>query len=208
MTTPPVVRSLPLPTGFDPARQLAVGLLLAQLDDQTRRLKTSIETFGVEHLEWQPRPGHNTAGMLLAHMAVAEAYWMLVSSGEYAMLPDETTAEGMWKRMAPRFPSLVGIGWEDDGLPQKPDGAHPATLAGKPLPFYFDLLDRARAHTRERLLAWSDARLGETYQIGERTISLGWTIYHVLEHFCGHFGQILLQRHLMRDAGIWSGETD
>ncbi len=27
-----------------------------------------------------------------------------------------------------------------------------------------------------------------------------WVLYHMLEHFSGHYGQILLLRHLYRDA--------
>jgi len=35
-----------------------------------------------------------------------------------------------------------------------------------------------------------------------RLASPRWILYHVLEHFAGHFGQVLLVKHQMRDAGV------
>jgi hypothetical protein len=55
------------------------------------------------------------------------------------------------------------------------------------------------------LRRWKDTELDSTYTRRrgdqERKISRSWTLYHVLEHFAAHFGQILLIMHLMRDAG-------
>ena len=64
------------------------------------------------------------------------------------------------------------------------------------------LLDKARASTHDVLRTWSDDDLASTYANGDRTISREWTVYHVLEHFSGHYGQILLLKHLMRTAGV------
>ena len=63
------------------------------------------------------------------------------------------------------------------------------------------MLDAARASTHGVLRTWRDADLRSTFVLRDRTISREWTIYHVLEHFSGHFGQILLLIH-MRRAGV------
>ncbi|MBU0983808.1 MAG: hypothetical protein KKA42_08060, partial [candidate division Zixibacteria bacterium] len=50
---------------------------------------------------------------------------------------------------------------------------------------------------------WKDKDLDELYQLGKKTqASKTATVYHVLEHFCGHAGQILMLKHMMRDAGV------
>jgi uncharacterized damage-inducible protein DinB len=75
-------------------------------------------------------------------------------------------------------------------------------LKGWTLTDYLRALDAARAATHEVLRGWRDADLLSTYELRGRTHSYEWTLYHVLEHFAGHYGQILLLEHLMRDAGL------
>lgn len=193
-------RLLLLPPGFDPATQHAVGLFAAQLEDQSRRLLEAVAGYPVAALEWQARPGHNTTGMLLSHMAIAEGYWMTVAAAGMTYEPDGVA----------HLTTLFGVHPDDDGFPAQGDSGHPATLAGRPLEFYVDLLARARAATLAVLRTWTDASLADTYvtSYSQRTCSRGWTIYHVLEHFCGHFGQVLLLRHLMRDAGVLPRAAD
>ena len=73
-----------------------------------------------------------------------------------------------------------------------------------PISFHAKLLRRARAHTRRIAARY---RAAELARIVERTrrdgevsrMSVRWILYHVLEHFAGHYGQILLLRHLYRD---------
>ena len=62
--------------------------------------------------------------------------------------------------------------------------------------------------TRVQILAVTPADLDRTITRkranGElRTVSVRWMLYHVLEHFAAHYGQILLLRHLHRSrAGV------
>ena len=68
------------------------------------------------------------------------------------------------------------------------------------------LLQRARAHTRKSVRGFRDADLARsitrTRRNGKRQrISVRWILYHVAEHFSGHYGQILMLRHLYRDRG-------
>ena len=88
-------------------------------------------------------------------------------------------------------------------MPQPPRGKPPAALRGKPLAFFDDLLARARAHTVRVAGGLTDADLDrEVSRVRKngqtRVFNLRWVFYHVLEHYAGHYGQILLLRHLHR----------
>lgn len=193
-------RALKYPSGYDPKSQSVVCLFAAQFDDQLKLLKDETKGLAVEHLEWQLRPGMNTIGMLLAHLAVVEVFWIVVAAQEITLEPegDELNLK------------IIGIRMDDDGLPAKPADLHPATLKGKTIADYFTMLDKARASVHLELGKWKDTELEGTFirkrGTQERKITRMWTLYHVLEHFAGHFGQILLLKHLMRDAGILSSE--
>lgn len=187
-------RKLTLPDGFDPVTQRQVASFVAQLDDQLKLLREAVAGLEVRHLEWQPHPGVNTIGMLLAHLAVVETFWFNVGAAEMPLEPDGDNL----------ILTTIGIRMDDDGLPLAAEGRHPATLAGKKLDDYLQMLDKARRAIHETLKRWTDAELQQTYQRRDILITREWTAYHVLEHFAGHFGQILLVKHLLRDAGLLS----
>lgn len=186
-----IERKLSVPAGYDPKANPQVASFAAQLDDQLALLKKACDGLEVRHLEWQPHPGVNTIGMLLAHLAIVDIWWIRIAPYQLA----EPEAEALFKQIA-------GIGGDDDGLPLAENGTHPATLKGKSSADYFGMIDRARAVTHQELQKWRDADLLTTYPLRDRVITREWTVYHVLEHFAGHFGQILLLKHLMRDAGL------
>jgi len=75
-------------------------------------------------------------------------------------------------------------------------------LKGYSLEKYLKVLTKVRNLIHREMKNWHDRDLEKTYKLGNRQISRMWTLYHVLEHFAGHFGQVLLLKHLMRDAGI------
>jgi hypothetical protein len=180
---------LPVVEGYDLETQGAVAMFAAALDDQLRRLREKVAGLEVRHLEWQERPGRNTIGMLLTHNALVEVFWLCVA-------PRELSWDGGGKALVQ---STLGV--EDDGLPLPADGVHPEYLRGFSLERYLDILACARRHAHEVLRAWRDADLDVTYTVGERQVTRGWTLYHVLEHFTAHFGQIGVVMHEMRDAG-------
>jgi uncharacterized damage-inducible protein DinB len=185
-------RKLPTPDGYDSPSQCIVALFAAQLDDQLRKLKEAVAELNTTHLEWQPQPGFNTVGTLLAHIAVAEVYWINVAPVGIQMEPDGDNL----------ILKTIGIRMDDDGLPMKPDSRHPATLAGKNVADYLIMLDKMRAATHATLRGWRDSDLEQGYPLRDMTVTRSWTLYHVLEHFATHFGQVLLLKHLMRDAGV------
>lgn len=184
-------RKLAIPAGYDPSKNPMVTSFAAQLDDQLELLRKSCTDLEVRHFEWQPHPGINTIGMLLAHLAVVDVWWIRIAPNSVP----ESEADTVFKE-------IIGIGGDDDGLPLAAEGKHPATLSGKTMADYFAMLDKARSATHKELQKWRDTDLPTTYQLRDRTITREWTVYHVLEHFAGHYGQILLLKHLMRDAGL------
>lgn len=186
-----IERKLVAPGGFDPAANPRVASFAGQLDDLLVRLRKAVAGLETRHLEWQPQTGMNTIGMLLAHLAVVDVWWMRIAPHGIPVEDSE-----------PIMREIIGIGMDDDGLPLPVHGRHPASLAGKPLEEYLGMIDRARAATNAELQRWSDADLATTFRLRDRVITREWTVYHVIEHFAGHFGQILLLEHMMRDAGL------
>ena len=63
---------------------------------------------------------------------------------------------------------------------------------------------RARRATHSLLKTWDDPSLDRVVVGWETgiTISHGWVLYHVLEHFASHFGQICSLLHYMRDHDV------
>lgn len=194
-------RELKYPSEYDAKSQSTVSLFAAQLDDQLLLLKESVAQLTVSQLEWQPQRGMNTIGMLLAHLAVVEVFWINVAANG---IPPEPEGDEIMLQ-------TIGILMDDDGLPVKPDGLHPQTLSGKSITDYFTMLDKARASIHAEMKKWQDTDLEGTYirRRGDTEVHItrSWTLYHVLEHFAGHFGQILLLKHMMRSAGILNADS-
>lgn len=180
-------RTMSIPSGF---RSPDAALVVASLDDQSQLLFRDLEGATPEELQWQPQPGMNTIGMLLAHMAIVEAWWTLL-----------VVAKADPAEVHP----ILGIGDDDDGMPIKAGAKPIALLDGKELAFYRDLHAKARAYFTNMAAGMAEQDLvAETVRKRDDGTEVGiagrWYLYHVLEHFSGHYGQILLLRHLYRDA--------
>ena len=171
-------------------RSSAAASFIAQLDDQTTRLTADTRALTPAALEWQPAPGLNTIGMLLAHIAVVEAFWTQV--GPLGLTEFETK-------------SVIGIGTDDDGMPLAAGGAPPANLRGKDIAYFDDLLARARTYSRQAIARLTDADLEREITRTRRDGSVHmttvrWILYHMVEHQAGHYGQINLLAHQHRLA--------
>jgi uncharacterized damage-inducible protein DinB len=172
-------------------RSAAAATFVAQLDDLTRRLTQDVSGLGSDDLARQPQRGVNTIGMLLAHMAIVEVAWTDVILG------------GQSDPRA-RVPLILGIAATDDGLPLAADGTPPALLNGRAWPFFADLHARARQHLTSLAREQTDeefARPVPRQRVdGPYLITPRWTLHHLVEHYMGHYGQILLLRHLHEGA--------
>jgi len=170
--------------------QKALAIFAASLDDQSDRLRKDVADMQPAHLEWQHRLGFNTIGMLIAHIALAEAYWVRVAKGDtsdYAVIDDEVLR-------------MVGIRLDDDGMPAAADAMPPATLHGKTVADLLGILDRARAETHRVFLGWTDADLDRTFATRKGDVTIGWMCYHLVEHMAAHYGQIGLLRHMLSES--------
>src|SRR6185295_1683584 len=132
---------LEIPPGY---KSKEVASWLAQMDDQTRRLTEATRDITPEELEWQPKPGMNTIGMLLAHNAIVEVFWTLI-----VLKRDEK----------PMAEPILGINMDDDGMPVPEEGTPPAGLAGKNMAFYDDLLSKARVFLKDSAMGVPDSDL-------------------------------------------------
>ncbi len=169
-------------------RSPEAAVFVASLDDLTARMADELHGLGPHALEWQPAPGRNSIGMLLAHCAIVEVAWMGPATGTTAI----------------DFEGVLGIGRDDDGMPAAPGGRHPHALRGWRLADYLTLLKRARAFVRGIAKAWSPRELEQPLRREWRTQNRiqhyhrRWILYHLLEHLAGHYGQMLLLKELAK----------
>lgn len=183
---PLLTRSVIVPPAEFRSRE--AGSFFAQLEDQSERLTEDTRGLSPAALAWQPAPGLNTIGMLLAHIAIVEVFW---------------TQAGPLRQSSFDTAGVLGIGMDDDGMPIPEGGLPPATLAGKGLAFYDDLLARARAYSRPVLAELTDADLDQEVHRKRRDgtehhCNVRWVLYHMVEHQAGHYGQINLLAHQHR----------
>ena len=154
-------------------------VIAARFAENLDALLIRVQGMEIGQLQWQIKPGSNTIGMLLAHIAVTEAYWLSVA----ACQPSSAELEL-------RVKSIIGIGIEDDGVPMPAGGTHPPRLWGKTADNYSMMIRAARAHTYATARSWSDEDLRVRFQWEGLETSVEWIICHVLEHFIHHSGQV------------------
>lgn len=185
--SPTLQTLLESPPGF---RSETVGRFLWQMDEQRRRLLADTRGLTPETLGWQPAPGMNTIGMLLAHIAYAE---------------NHLTQIGLEGKATSDTGSAIGIREEEEGMPLA-EGAPPSpALAGRDLEWFDGLLERSRAYTHRVATTLAESDLAREVRRprpdgSERVFNVGWVLYHMLEHEAGHHAQINLLRHLERIA--------
>jgi uncharacterized damage-inducible protein DinB len=174
-----------VPPGY---KSNGAGLFVEQLNNLSERMERDIEGLSPDDFIWQPSLGVNSIGMLLVHIAIVEVYWckrMLEQVAE----PEQHVED------------VLGIKMDFDGIPLSANGQPPQYL-GRDAAYFLGLFQRARAHTDEVVRTLSDEDMEHEFEMhiptGElRIMSRRWTLYHILEHQAGHYGQILLLKHLM-----------
>lgn len=175
-----------VPRGY---RAAEAATFLAQFDDLSRRLWEDLADITPAELAWQPKPGMNTIGMLLAHNAIVEVFWIQRATSGFH--PDAMRR-------------VLGLGMDDDGMPLPPGGAPPRALKGWDLEDHRALGAKARAFAKRHARWFTAADLEREVRAAtrdgrQRRFNVRWILYHLLEHFAGHYGQVLLLRHQYRD---------
>jgi uncharacterized damage-inducible protein DinB len=170
-------------------RSIAVARFVWQMEDQRRQLLAGVAGLTAPELEWQPAPGMNSIGMLLAHVAYAESHIVQVGiEGK----PDSDTV------------SAIGLSEEQEGMPLAPGAPPSPALRGRPLADFEEMLGRARRATLRVASTLADEDLARRVvrqrpDGSTRVFDVAWVFYHLIEHEAGHRGQIGLLRHLARE---------
>jgi uncharacterized damage-inducible protein DinB len=164
-----------------------VARIAWQMDEQRKLVLDAVKGMTPADLEWQPAPGMNTIGMILAHIAVAENH--MVAIGIEGHAASDTARE-------------IGLTAEEEGMPLAPGAPPSPALVGKDLVFYEDVLNRARAYTHTVFKKLQDSDLERIIvrlrpDGTRREFDVGWMLYHLLEHEAGHRGQIQVLKHLL-----------
>jgi uncharacterized damage-inducible protein DinB len=177
--------------GYNPRTQAKIGLFAEMLDQLLVDLKLQVKDLTVRQLEWQLKPGMNTIGILLAHLSYAEVWWVGVAATGLKWDPDG-------KKVMLKVCRI-----EDDGIPRPADGTHPSNLKGLTAKDYILMLNRGRRFIHTEMKTWQDKDTNKFYKLGKKAkATQSSTMFHILEHFASHFGQILMLKHMMRDAGV------
>ena len=179
-TTAKRIETLIVPEpGFTSA---TAALKAAEIADIHRKLERAARELSPEALAWQPAPGANTIGMLLAHIAINETHLGQV---------------GLRAERDGHVADVIGIGPDDDGMPIGDFGGRPPHgLDGKSAAFFLDLLARALTHTRDATRPVGETLLGEEVvrpprpDGSVRVFDRRWVLHHMVEHAAQHLGQI------------------
>jgi uncharacterized damage-inducible protein DinB len=159
---------------------------MSQLSEILEVLETRLSDIQVDELRWQISPGSNSIAMLLAHLAIAEVYWINVAPIERVSAEEENQL----------VVDIIGIGLNDDGIPLRAQGTSPQELDSKRWDEYRNILRRARSKTIQQTSSWTDQTLTTRFLHNEQQVQYGWILAHIYEHYCMHFGQILQIRSL------------
>ncbi len=170
------LRTLATLPGYEPE----IGRLLWTMEDARARTKACVVDIPAELIDWTPRPGVNSIGALLYHIAAIELDWLMVDVLEAQTFPPEMMA---------LFPENV-----------RDEQGQLATARGQTLETHFARLDAVR----ELLLKsfegmtveeFRRARLGPKYDVTPE-----WVLQYLPQHEGGHRGEISLMRGLASPA--------
>lgn len=185
MTRMKIDRLVPAP-GY-PSRDVA--LFVAELEELHERVVLASMALSPGQLGWQPRPGASSAGMLLAHIAVAETHLVQV---------------GLLGEESGHVEDVIGIREDDDGMPLDSDGLPPAALRDRDAAWFAGLLARSAAHLRTAAAGLTDDDLDMDVvrpprpDGTQRVFNKRWILWHIVEHTAGHLGQLQMLVNLVR----------
>ena len=166
-------------SGLVPGRQV-LDAFLGQMKTSHATLERVVDGLSTDVLEWQVAIGTNTIGMLLSHIAIAEAFWAAVATGRYRT--DEEAESHVL--------TIVGNQPNDDGMPISPLGKHPDALEGKTTVFYNELIVKAFAYLINECATWDDDILFDCFEFRGGPINRAWILHHLIQHLAYHVGQI------------------
>ncbi len=163
--------------GYEPE----IGTLLWMLEDGRGRLKEGLA--GIEAaregaiLHWSPRPGVNSIGTLLYHIAAVETDWLFEEA-----LADYTPA-------AP-------VAWPDALLPHdmRDQQGELTRVPHEALAAHLGRLDAIRAILLDAFKGMSLVEFRRPRRLERYDVTPEWVLHHLIQHEAEHRGQILERR--------------
>lgn len=177
-------RIVPAP-GF---RSVEVAVKVAELAAVHELIREAVAGLTPAQLGQHAAPSRNTAGMLLAHVAMVEVHLAQV---------------GLRGDRDGNVEAVLGIGADDDGMRVEPGGAPTPAIAGRDLAWFLDLLARTAAFTRSVCEPLTDADLAADVvrpprpDGTQRVFDRRYVLFHMVEHAALHMGQLRTLRRLL-----------
>jgi len=164
-----------------------VALLWGMLEATREKTHQFVNGLSEKELSTRAVPGAHTIGTLLTHIAETELSWIKEVILGKPLTPEEKEA----------FRSdLYG----------KPDDTQAPAIS---LEFFLKNLEQVRHLTEETVFKFKDADL-ESIRIEKGKEkhyedSIGWILYHLVEHEASHQGQIAMLKRLIKEKGGFKG---
>lgn len=173
-------RKFNIETGI--GKHVMADYLIGILYDARATTRRYIKDITQHELDWQPYPGWNTVGALLAHIIACDNYFTIAFIEKRQMTPTEEAAL----------------------LPALDLGEHVKDLKGKTLDFYLEELIKSHGLITSAVKKLSKEELLERRFDAYDKVQgsdLAWTLYHKAEDEVHHRGQISILRKLYKQMG-------
>jgi uncharacterized damage-inducible protein DinB len=147
-----------------------VGRWLAAMEDARRDTLRELEAVTPEMVDWRREAPLNSIGVLLYHIALIEADWLL----------DDIEGRGEPPR------------WVADLLPyaDRDDGGRLTRIDGQPLATHLDRMARIRAFLIDELRDMTADELHAPRSRARYDVSPAWVLHHLLQHEAEHRSHI------------------
>ena len=162
-------------------RSREAAVKVAELAAVHAGIREAIAGLSEAQLGDQAAPGRNTAGMIVAHVAMVEVHLAQV---------------GLLAEKDGHVEDVLALGPDDDGMRLEPGSGPTPAIAGRDLEYFLELLALAHAHTRRACEGLTDADLAADVvrpprpDGSQRVFDRRWVLFHMVEHAALHMGQL------------------
>ena len=147
-----------------------VGRWLAALEDGRRDTLRELERVTPAMVDWYPDAPLNSIGVLLYHVALVEADWVINEVLELGEYPPQI------QRLLP---------WAD-----RDDSGHLWRADGQALDVHLDRLRDIRAFVLEQLRPMSNDEFHRVRQMDAYDVAPDWAVHHIIQHEAEHRSHI------------------